>query len=102
MLGLVTAVGEPVLAQAAGVEPMGQYGQLGVCGLLGGIVLALVLRTIPAQAKSFGEAIKEAATTTATSMNEIKTEVHGLRSDVQRGTESQLELLTDMLKDKRD
>ncbi len=81
VVGLVAGVAEPQLAQSVGVEPLDPTTQLGICGLLGGIVLALVMRTIPALAKTNAEAIKDAAETTKAGLDSLGGEISGLRSD---------------------
>jgi hypothetical protein len=108
LLGAALGLTQPAFAQALDLDPLPWSAQMGVCGACLTLVGIVLFRTIPKLAAANAEAIdrvskdnhqavKEAAAVTAEGMRGLTTEVHGLRGDFQRATESQLELLQDAI-----
>jgi hypothetical protein len=100
LLGAAFGLSQPTFAQAMDMDPLPWSAQLGVCGACLTLVGIVLFRTLPRMAAETRQGMKEAAEVTAKSMEGLTTEVHGMRADNQRATESTLELLQDALKAK--
>lgn len=79
--GLLFGAAEPIVAQAAGFDPLSSNTQLGICGLALGIVLIAFTRTIPGITKANAVAARELSRDMKDGFHEMATEISGLRSD---------------------
>jgi|GEM_PF-5031786 len=102
LVGLTTF--QPMVAEKTELPPMPWEGQLGVIGMLLGLVFFLVTRTGPTIAKNNNETLKQVADSHAQSLEklgllqqesnrELREEIRGLRSDYARHADQQLQML---------
>lgn len=102
IVGFLGAVAQPHLAQAAGMPELPWPAELGVCSTCLAIAGLAILRVIPQSlersAKTHAAAIRDMGQQTSKSIDEMKDEISGLRTDVNRGQDSQLGFMREIIR----
>ena len=90
LIGIVAPFLQPAVAEQLGLEPMPVWAQFGIAGMIAALHWWTVAKTIP----SMSNAHKEGLT-------DVAGEVRGLRSDLTKHMDDQIDLLKETLIESR-
>lgn len=89
LLGMVCPFLQPVLADAAGMEPLPVWGQFGISGMIAALHWWTIAKTIPSISRNH-----------KSGLSEVAQQVSGLRSDLKKNMDGQIDLLREAMKRK--